>query len=170
MYKTALTVIFLALIIITACPLYSAPVEVSGKTEIQEQYFAVSSRKKGSLIFIKRARREIVKRIDIEVADSDRERNRGLMNRKSMPDSQGMLFVYKEPGPRKFWMKNTHIPLDVIFVNNKYEVVSVRKHNKPFSTNSIISREDIMYVIEVSAGFCDMYNIQEGDRVRFSYL
>jgi uncharacterized membrane protein (UPF0127 family) len=170
MYKTTFTAIFVILATLVFASGHSASKNMEQKTESQERNRSVIFRKKGTLIFINRILHEISKRIEIEVADSASEKNQGLMNRTSMPDSRGMLFVLERFGPRSMWMKNTHIPLDVIYVNDNYEVISIQKYNKPLSTKSIISRKDAMYMIEVSAGFCDRYQIREGDRVRFSYL
>ena len=72
-----------------------------------------------------------------------------------MPDSVGMLFVFDLEKPQSFWMRNTGFSLDIIYVNNKLEIVSIQKYTHPFSEVSIPSKAPAMYVVEVNAGYCD---------------
>jgi uncharacterized membrane protein (UPF0127 family) len=129
-----------------------------------------SFQKEGELVFIDHTTQEIIKKIDIEIAESTYERNKGLMYRYTMIDNNGMLFIYDNSGLRTMWMKNTYISLDIIFVNENYEIVSIHKNAIPLSINTISSYKDAMYVVEVVAGFCDKYKIKEGDRIRFKYI
>jgi uncharacterized membrane protein (UPF0127 family) len=121
----------------------------------------------GELTFIKNNASEGVKRIAIEVADNPEERNRGLMDRRSLPDSTGMLFIFERSGPQSFWMKNTYIPLDIIFVNADKQIVKIHKYAAPHSIDSYPSEKEAQYVVEVNGGFTDQHNIQEGDRISF---
>jgi uncharacterized membrane protein (UPF0127 family) len=121
----------------------------------------------GELTFISSSNPAQVKRIAIEVADSPEERNRGLMDRRSLPDSTGMLFVFERSGQQNFWMKNTYIPLDIIFVNADKRIVKIHKYAAPHSIDSYPSQQDALYVVEVNGGFTDQHNIQEGDRISF---
>jgi uncharacterized membrane protein (UPF0127 family) len=128
-----------------------------------------SFQKEGELVFIDNNTQEIIKEIDIEIADSTYERNQGLMYRYTMKDNNGMLFIYDKSGLRTIWMKNTYISLDIIFVNKDYEIVTIHKNAIPHSINIMPSHKDAIYVVEVVAGFCDKYNIKEGDRIQFRY-
>ena len=126
--------------------------------------------KEGELEFIDTESQKILKEIDIEIADTAYEKEKGLMFRKSMQEDQGMLFIYEKEDLRGIWMKNTYISLDILFINEKYEIVIIYKNAVPLSTSPMLSYEDAMYVVEVTAGFCDTYNIKEGDIVSFKYI
>jgi uncharacterized membrane protein (UPF0127 family) len=130
----------------------------------------ISFQKEGELVFIDNTNQEIIKEIDIEIAENTYERNQGLMYRYTMNDNKGMLFIYDNSGLRTMWMKNTYISLDIIFANEDYEIVSIYKNAIPLSINTISSYRDAIYVVEVVAGFCDKYRIKEGDKVRFKYI
>ncbi|MEM6725861.1 MAG: DUF192 domain-containing protein, partial [Bacteroidota bacterium] len=93
--------------------------------------------------------------IDIEIADSPRYIDQGLMYRKSMAPNQGMLFVMPVEKPQAFWMKNTFVPLDIIFVNAAFEVVSIQANTTPLSETSLPSGKPAKYVVEVVAGFSE---------------
>jgi uncharacterized membrane protein (UPF0127 family) len=107
--------------------------------------------------------------LDIEIADNDEERMRGLMDRQTLPDNTGMLFIFPNDEPRSFWMKNTYISLDIIYINSSKEIVSIQKYTQPKSTYSIPSEKPAMYVLEVNAGFTDKYGINPGDKIDFSH-
>lgn len=121
----------------------------------------------GELAFLDSLKKP-VDRIFIEVADDEYERTQGLMYRKTMADSLGMLFIFPTSEPRGFWMKNTFISLDIIYVNEKLEIVSIQKYTKPFSEAHLPSIGNAMYVIEVNAGFCDARKIKEGQMIQFA--
>jgi uncharacterized membrane protein (UPF0127 family) len=105
--------------------------------------------------------------IDIEIADDEAERMRGLMDRISMPEFAGMLFIFENDEPRSFWMKNTYISLDIIFINSNKEIVSIQKYTQPQTTSSIPSDKPATFVLEVNAGFTDKYGINPGDKIDF---
>lgn len=123
--------------------------------------------KEGQLWFIKKQSKDTLKRIDIEIADNAQDRAKGLMHRTTMPDSQGMLFIFNQEGEQSFWMKNTILSLDIMYVNKNKEIVTIYKHTQPYSENPIPSFEKAMYVVETIAGFCDKYNVEEGDFIEF---
>ena len=87
------------------------------------------------------------------------------MYRKTMDADHGMLFVYPEAEPRSFWMKNTPLALDIIFVDAKGEIVNIVKRTSPYSEDFIESTAPAQYVVEVRAGFTDRYGISEDDRI-----
>lgn len=126
-------------------------------------------KKEGDLTFLKKDGKE-VKKIDIEVADNGAERQQGLMWRKAMPENQGMLFIFPEMDDQAFWMKNTIMPLDVIYVNDKMEIVKIYKSTTPYSEKPLPSEKKAIYVVETVAGFCNNNGIVEGDKISYNYL
>jgi uncharacterized membrane protein (UPF0127 family) len=107
---------------------------------------------------------------DIEVATTDQERAIGLMYRRSLPENSGMLFLYDRPQPAAMWMKNTFIPLDIIFIAPDGTVLRIETHTEPFSTRSIYSAGDIVGVLELNAGQADKIGLKRGDKVIFPGL
>jgi uncharacterized membrane protein (UPF0127 family) len=99
----------------------------------------------------------------VEVADDDQERARGLMFRDAMPESAGMLFVYPKPRSVSFWMKNTLIPLDMIFTDVRGVIVSIHKNAIPHDETPIFGGEAIFSVLELNAGVSKAKNIKVGD-------
>ncbi len=122
--------------------------------------------KEGRLAFLQD--RDTVVVLDIEVADSDSARERGMMQRKGFPsDTSGMLFPFSKEEERNFWMANTPVPLDLFFISADSHVVSVAKYAQPNSADQISSGGPAQYVLETPAGFADSYGIVGGDRVRW---
>lgn len=101
------------------------------------------------------------------MADEDSERNQGLMDIRNLPQSKGMLFIFEETQPRSFWMANTPLPLDIIFVNADKEIVRIHHNTQPFSEKNFSSGEPAKYVVETNAGYCVSHDIQEGMKVSF---
>ncbi|WP_108659652.1 DUF192 domain-containing protein [Acuticoccus kandeliae] len=99
----------------------------------------------------------------IEIADDPVERAQGLMFRETMARDHGMLFDFGREAPRAFWMKNTPLPLDIIFTRGDGTVVSIAKHTTPFSTDSIPSDGPARFVFEVNAGVADEIGLAPGD-------
>jgi uncharacterized protein len=124
-------------------------------------------KKEGELAFIDQQTGDTLQHIDIEIADTPRDRAQGLMYRTQMGENQGMLFVFEEEEPQSFWMKNTKISLDIIFADANKKIVTIQKHTIPYSEAPVPSFEDAKYVVEVNAGFTDRYSIKEGDKIRF---
>ncbi|MEO6695631.1 MAG: DUF192 domain-containing protein [Ignavibacteria bacterium] len=123
--------------------------------------------KEGQLEFISNDKKTEIKGIDIEIAENDGERMQGLMYRKGMDDSKGMLFIFDKEEPQAFWMKNTIMSLDIIYVNSKKEIVKIFKNTVPFSEKSLPSEKPAIFVVEVGAGFTDRYGIKDGDIINF---
>ena len=126
--------------------------------------------KEGELTFISSANNLPIKIIDVAVADNEDEQEQGLMWKHSMVDSVGMLFLFKEEAQRSFWMKNTRISLDIIFVNAKNEIVAIHEYTQRYSELSVPSNTPAQFVIETNAGFCDQNGIKEGDKIRYQLL
>ena len=106
--------------------------------------------------------------IRIEIADDDSTRTRGLMQRTNMPADAGMLFIFPDETVRSFWMANTPLALDMMFVTREGEIIDVRKYTKPLSPENVTSSAPAAYVVEVKAGFTDTWGISETDRIEWS--
>lgn len=102
---------------------------------------------------------------DIEVATTDQDRAIGLMYRRSLPENSGMLFLYDRPQPAAMWMKNTFIPLDMIFIAPDGTVQRIETYTEPFSTRSIESGGHVVGVLELNAGQADKIGLKRGDKV-----
>ena len=105
-------------------------------------------------------------RFTVEVADDGAERAQGLMFRESMPSSAGMLFVYEEPQAVSFWMKNTLIPLDMIFADETGRVTRVHSNAIPGDTTPIQGGEGVRFVLEINGGLATRMGIAEGSELR----
>jgi uncharacterized membrane protein (UPF0127 family) len=126
-------------------------------------------KKQGELTFTNRNNKPIVS-IDIEIAEDDSKREVGLMERSVMEERQGMLFVFEQEWMASFWMKNTILPLDMIFINKLGEIVTICKNTTPFSEQTYSATALTLFVLEVNAGFTDKYGINEGDRINWKRI
>lgn len=120
--------------------------------------------KEGELTF-NDAKNNFISKLDVEIADDEQSRETGLMFRDKMEQNQGMLFVFPKEDKQAFWMKNTILPLDIIFVNSKMEIVSIQKNAVPYSEKSLPSIKPALYVVEVNAGYSDKLGIKDGDKI-----
>jgi uncharacterized membrane protein (UPF0127 family) len=101
--------------------------------------------------------------LTIELAATPEERSCGLSHRKSLPQNQGMLFVYAEPEILTFWMKDTHIPLSIAFIDSNHRIISIQKMT-PLSVRSHHkSPSPALYALEVNQGWFEENNIGIGD-------
>ena len=98
----------------------------------------------------------------VEVAATDRARQLGLMHRKSMPQDRGMLFVFPDERELSFWMKNTHIPLDIVYADRNGKVVSI-KQMRPLDESAVPSDGPSKYAIEVNQGAAARAGVKVGD-------
>jgi len=126
--------------------------------------------KEGRVTFFNKETKKKIIQIDVEIADNPDEIVTGLMYRQSIPHKAGMLFIYKKTQPMAFWMKNTYIPLDIIFADEKMQIVTIKKNAKPLSEKLILSNRDSIYVVEVNAGFCNKYDIKIGDYLSYERI
>jgi hypothetical protein len=121
--------------------------------------------KEGELTFLDGKTGEPIRKIDIEKAETDQERQQGLMYRRNMSDSQGMLFIMEESAPQSFWMRNTYIPLDIIFVDENNTILNIHQNARPRSEAPLPSQGNAKYVVEVIGGFTQAYGIKPGDKI-----
>jgi uncharacterized membrane protein (UPF0127 family) len=106
----------------------------------------------------------------VELATNAAERAVGLMYRKELPEGRGMLFDFHDDQPVQFWMHNTYIPLDMIFIAGDGRVVRVAEYAKPMSDELIPSGRPVRAVLEVIAGTARKFGIMAGDRVSGSFF
>jgi uncharacterized membrane protein (UPF0127 family) len=121
-------------------------------------------KKQGELTITKNNGNPIVT-IDIEIADDESKREIGMMGRPTMEERQGMFFIFEEEYIGSFWMKNTILPLDIIFINKLGEIITIHKNAVPFSEQTYQATGLTLFVLEVNADFSDKYGIAEGDRI-----
>ena len=116
-----------------------------------ELHFLLSKSKKSKSFFL-------------ELADTEALRRRGLMFRKELGEDRGMIFVFEEEQPRTFWMKDTYIPLDMIFLDDELRVVGILRDVPPFTKKPRGVDKPSKYVIELNAGSCAKHGIEVGAR------
>jgi uncharacterized membrane protein (UPF0127 family) len=102
----------------------------------------------------------------VEFVDSEPSRERGLMYRKSLAPDAGMLFDFKTPQKVNFWMKNTLIPLDMLFIDAQGRIISIHRQATPLSLDGIPSGGEVRGVLEIPGGRAQELGLSEGDRVR----
>lgn len=129
------------------CFIASAPAQAAGRTTIE----IVSGTG--------------VHAFDVQLATNDAERERGLMFVKSLPEGQGMLFDFKRDQPVSFWMHNTYIPLDMLFIAGDGRIMHIAENAKPLSDALIPSQYPVRAVLEVIGGTAEKLGIKPGDRV-----
>ena len=127
----------------------------------------ITFEKEGTLKIVS-ATDSIVKQLDIEIADDEYQRQTGLMYRTSMEDTQGMLFIFEKEDYRSFYMKNTEIGLDIIYINSELSIVSIQENAKPLDLKSLPSNAPAQYVLEVNAGNVARWGVKEGDKISFN--
>lgn len=114
---------------------------------------------------------EVIKTLDIEIAETAYEQETGLMYREEMENHQGMLFTYKDERPRpSFYMKNTKIALDLIYFDKDFKVVDFNLNALPMDENLLSSKVPSQYVLEVVAGFVEEFDIQLGTHAQLKRL
>ncbi|WP_298897576.1 DUF192 domain-containing protein [uncultured Psychroserpens sp.] len=128
----------------------------------------INFKKEGELQLKKAVSDSLLVSLDIEIADDEYSTQTGLMYRDSMKDSHGMLFIFPNIDYRSFYMKNTEIPLDIIYIAEDKTVVSIQKNAKPYDETSLPSEGPAKYVLEVNAGLSDIWTLEKGDLVEFS--
>lgn len=104
-------------------------------------------------------------RIDAWIATTPTQQRRGLMFVRDLPQQHGMVFIYPEAGMRSMWMKNTYIPLDILFFRESGSITNIERHTEPLSLDSVRSIAPVHYVLELNAGETERLGIQPGDRV-----
>ena len=104
--------------------------------------------------------------VSVEIADTRALRERGLMNRDSLPADYGMLFVYPDELIRSFWMRNTRIPLDIAFIDRNGSIINIEQM-QPQTDENTLSAGPAMYALEMSLGWFEVNGVGPGDRLEF---
>ena len=107
---------------------------------------------------------------DAEIADDDAERSRGLMFRRSIQEHEAMLFIWPAPYEVGMWMRNTYIPLDMLFIAADGEVVHIARETVPHSLDVVSAGRDVLAVLEIKGGAAGRLGIAPGDRVRHRFF
>jgi uncharacterized membrane protein (UPF0127 family) len=105
--------------------------------------------------------------VDVEIAATPAKRERGLMFRQELAPRQGMLFLFRSDADHAFWMKNTPLSLDIIFIDASFRVVGIQAGAVPHSLQQLRGGRPSRYVLEVPAGFCAREGVRVGDRLEF---
>lgn len=113
------------------------------------------------LIFVTKSGEQ---QIELEIADTDESRMRGLMFRDDLPLERGMLFDFKQVRLVLMWMKNTPLPLDMVFLHSDGTIALIRENTVPFSENIVSSGEPVAYVVELNAGVAKKLGLRAGDK------
>lgn len=109
-------------------------------------------------------------RFRVWIAADDRSRTRGLMFVRELPADRGMLFLFRTPQPATFWMKDTYVPLDLVFIDPTGRVLNIGRDARPFSLAPIESDGPVIAVLEVQAGTAARIGLAPGDRVQLPSL
>jgi len=104
-------------------------------------------------------------KVFVEIADSDQERQRGLMGRTELSENFGMFFVWPHEVMTSFWMKDTPLSLDIIFIDNNKRIVFMAQATTPFSEKLITPGRPCRYVLEVKAGYVKKHEVRIGDKI-----
>ena len=103
----------------------------------------------------------------VELAKNDYERQKGLQCKKYLKKNEGMLFMWSDEDYRNFWMKNTAIPLDLIYINSNFKIVDIYFDAVPLSKKIIKSKKKAQYILELNAGRLNYLGFQLGDTISF---
>jgi len=157
----------LVLLVLLGVQMYSCKDE---KKHSKVTRVEIGFKKEGELSIFKASNDSLIRQLNIEIADDKYQTETGLMYRKSMKDNQGMLFIFPDSKYRYFYMRNTEIPLDIIFIGENKSIVSIQKNAKPFDETSLPSEGPAKYVLEINAGLSTQWDLQKGDKIQFSKL
>lgn len=152
MKRTAKFWLFVALWVLVALAIYS----VSGARAQSCSENTIELRQNG-----------VVAQFNIELAIKPEEQAQGLMFRESMPQFNGMLFINERPRRVSFWMKNTLIPLDMLFIDETGVVQTVKHNATPLDLTPIPGGEHIQYVLEINGGMANLLGLSEGAETRY---
>lgn len=163
----ALLLAFVGWIVFTSIPMGgdSGGSRKSPRTAVKE--YEPKFTKEGELWIADGETQDTIKKIDIEIADNETETQYGMMYRKHMDPNTGMLFFMDSERQQSFWMKNTYVSLDIVYINSNFEIVSIQKNAEPLNTQSLPSEGPALYVLEVIGGFSDTHGIGKGDKIFF---
>ncbi|MBZ0201486.1 MAG: DUF192 domain-containing protein [Ignavibacteria bacterium] len=123
--------------------------------------------KEGEVTFLSKDDKKVLSKIEVEVANNQTERMQGLMYRSEMDEDKGMLFIFDKMEMQSFWMKNTIMSLDILFIDSKGVINTIHRNTTPYSEKSLASKQVSQFVVEVVAGYCQRHGINEGDLIEY---
>ena len=126
---------------------------------------AVACRGEPQVIIVTQGGRRVA--FQVEVADTPAKRERGLQYRRELPEGGGMIFLFPVESRQSFWMKNTPIPLDIIFIDRNMKIVGIVEQATPFSLDARAVASPSLYVLEINGGLARRHGIRPGDSVSF---
>ncbi|MGB5271652.1 MAG: DUF192 domain-containing protein [Eudoraea sp.] len=127
----------------------------------------VTFTKEGELTIFRQQSDSVIIKYNIEIAESDYETQTGLMYRESMEMDQGMFFIFPDVVFHSFYMKNTKIPLDLIFIDEELKIASYKENAQPLDETGLSSEVPVQYVLELNAGQRKQYALEVGDRIEY---
>lgn len=158
---------FVKIIVVASLCIFCFSVSSCKEDKKTVEPIVITFKKEGELTIKKAANDSVIKSIDIEIADDEYQTQTGMMYRDSMKDNQGMLFVFLIAQYHSFYMKNTRIPLDIIYIDSDKKIVSIQKNAKPFDETSLPSNAPAQYVLEINAGLSETWKLEVGDKIEF---
>lgn len=157
-------VLALPLFFLTACGNDNSNAAQNGEcTETS----GIEYRTDGDLTFLRADSSEVLN-VDIEVANNDSTRSRGLMDRKCFPENWGMLFIFPQERSQAFYMANTPRSLDIMYYAADSTFINAAKYTTPLSAENVLSDAPAQFVVEMPAGFVDRHGIAPGDRITWT--
>ncbi|MGB5781713.1 MAG: DUF192 domain-containing protein [Eudoraea sp.] len=127
----------------------------------------VTFTKEGELTIFRQQSDSVIIKYNIEIAESDYETQTGLMYRESLEMDQGMFFIFPDVLYHSFYMKNTKIPLDLIFIDEELKIASYKENAQPLDETGLSSEVPVQYVLELNAGQRKQYALEVGDRIEY---
>ncbi|GAB1855786.1 hypothetical protein MHTCC0001_06200 [Flavobacteriaceae bacterium MHTCC 0001] len=155
------TYLLFSLVLLSSC-FISCKEEAKKVTQTEIKF-----KKEGELSIFNSNNNSAKVKFDIEIADTDFDIQTGLMYRNSMKSNRGMLFIFEDERERFFYMKNTKISLDIIYINSNKKIVSFQKNATPFDETSLPSGKPAKYVLEINGGLVDELGLKVGDSINF---
>ncbi len=128
----------------------------------------IEFKKEGELKVYKSTSDTLITQFDIEIADSDYQTQTGLMHRQTMQDQRAMLFIFPDMRQRSFFMKNTYIPLDIIYLDSNRIIVSIQENAIPLNETSLPSLFPAQYVLEINGGLSKKLDLKVGDSIKYT--
>jgi len=128
----------------------------------------ITFNKEGELAIYKAETDSILTQLNIEIADSEYETQTGLMYRDAMEENQGMLFIFPEEAMHSFYMKNTKMSLDIVFIAADLKIASFQENTNPFDETGLSSQVPVQYVLELNAGLIEKWSLKVGDSIAYS--
>jgi uncharacterized membrane protein (UPF0127 family) len=162
--KLYLGIAFLFIAIVAVVLILILPDKASGKNDIPSEY---TFKKEGTASFSDKSG-NLLANFDIEIAETPDEMKIGLMYRDSLSSNQAMLFIYEKPDVLSFWMKNTYLPLDIVFIGQDSTIVSIGENTTPFSEQSLESKGPAQFVLEINAGIASSLGFKIGDKLSWT--